>query len=56
MHVGIIIIVITISIINIIIINIIIISSIIINHHKSFVCVLAALVLFRCKGFFRTKP
>ena len=50
MHVGIIIIVIMITIINIIIINIIIINRIIINHHKSFVCVLAALVLFRGKG------
>ena len=50
MHVGIIIIVITTTIIKIIVINITINSSIIINHHKSLVCVLAALVLFRGKG------
>ena len=55
MHVGIILIVIMLAIINTIIINIII-SSISINHHKSFVCVLAALLLFRGKGVFRTKP
>ena len=45
MHVGIILIVIMTTITNTIITNI----SIIINHHKSFVCVLASLVLVKRK-------